>query len=421
MLHLKKERVLKKKTEMKKFKQKTYTIQEGHYTGPKDLEKIPGSFKVIRNTVTGGAAVGGVVGGVLKKTGIYEDTGVWDGAKVGGKTGFWAGVATKILLNALHKPMKKVKYQEVDKLLRAKFGVYRVSGFTAGDTMARRKEIAEKFGFNDRKVTDYKISFAIRDNQVTMYTLGLTDEELDKLNFSLDYYCKKFSGMEYTSKPINTKSNSYSVTITFTNYQAIADFIFEVSEETGLKINLLDSDALLERAEEEESEKTYSVFLDKYDIFRTIFRGSSAGMFLSLNVSGPRDAWSSFVSGILLEGLSKIRDQELAKIFPSARKNFGSSYLKDRIDAVGGIEGMNYTVGAKNCESNIRLDRGVFMVSSLLHSLSDKYWNSVLPKERRKEVKGKVSLWTLPISNRLEFDGILKGAVKSGIKPNIFI
>ena len=414
-------RKITKTKKMKKFKQKTYTIQEGHYTGPKDLEKIPGSLEVIGKTTVGGAAVGGVVGGVLKKTGIYEETDILSGARTGGKAGFWTGVATKILLNALHKPMKKVRYQEVDKLLRAKFGVYRVSGFTAGDTMVKRKEINERFGFNDRKVTDYRISFAIRDNQVTMYTLCLSDEDLEKLNISLDYYCKKFSGMEYTSRPINSKSNSYSVTITFTNYKAISDFIFEVSEETGLKINLLDSDALLERASEEESTKTYSMFLDKYDIFRVIFKGSLLGGLLDLHLSGPRVSWSSMASGILWEGMNKLRNQELAKLFPSARKNFGSSYLKDRIEANGGIEGMNYTIGEKNCESNIRLDRGVFMVTSTLGSLSDKYWKSVLPEESRKESKGKVSIWIIPINNRLEFDGILKGAIKSGIKPNMFL
>ena len=50
---------------MKKFKQKEYTIQEGHYTGPKDLEKVPGSLEVIGKATIGGTAAGGVIGGVL--------------------------------------------------------------------------------------------------------------------------------------------------------------------------------------------------------------------------------------------------------------------------------------------------------------------------------------------------------------------
>lgn len=395
---------------MKKFKQRTYTIQEGHYTGPKDLPNVPGALEVIGKTTIGGATIGGTLGGVLNETGIVKDTGILDGAALGGKTGFLAGLAAKFLLDALHKPMKKVEYQEVDKLLRAKFGVYRASGFVVGDTKERRKSIDEKFGFNSRDVESYKISFVIQDNQVTMYTLSVSDEILEKLNLSLDYYCKKFSGMGYTSKPINTKMNSYSVTITFTNYKAISDFIFEISEETGLKINLLTSGALLEK------EKSYSMFLDRYDIIRVISK--AAGKALSVSLSGPRKFWSSLLIEMVSEGVKKLRDQELAKYFPSARKNFGSSYLTDRLKALGGIEGMTYLVGEKTADTNIRLDRGVFMVTT---GKDEKFLSSILPESSKKEAKGKIFLWTIPIQDRREFDIILEKILRSGIKPNVYI
>lgn len=411
----------KKKVMMKKFKfkQRTYTIQEGHYTGPKDLEKVPGALEVIGKTTLGGAAIGGTIGGVLSETGVIKDTGILDGASTGGKTGFLAGVAAKFLLNALHKPMKKVEYQEVDKLLRAKFGIYRISGFTSGDTLSRRKTLEEKFGFNDRDITSYKISFVIQDNRVTMYTLGISEETLEKLNRSLDYYCKKFSGMGYTSKPINTRSNSYSVGITFTNYKAISDFIFEISEETGEKINLLTSGALLERAENEESQKSYSIFLDKYDIARLTPKSISKA--LSVSLQGPRKFWSTLMTEMITEGIKKLKDQELAKYFPSARKNFGSSYLTDRLDSLGGVLGMTYTIGEKEAETNIRLDRGIFIVTSLLGSQSNKFWTSILPGDSKREVKGKVSLWVFPMPERREFDILLEKALKSGIKPNVYV
>lgn len=404
---------------MKKFKQKSYTIQEGHYTGPKDLEKIPGTLEVIGKTTIGGATIGGTIGGILDKTGVVKDTGILDGASIGGKTGFWAGVAAKFLLNALHKPMKKIEYQEVDKLIRAKFGIYRISGFTTGDSLVKRKAVEDKFGFNDRKITDYKISFVIQDNQVTMYTLGASEEILDKLNKSLDYYCKKFSGMGYTSKPINTRSGSYSVTITFTNYKAISDFIFEVSEETGLKINLLTSGALLEGEAMRESERSYSAYLDKYDIARLVPKAVSKS--LSATVKGPRAAFSALMIEMLLAGIKKLRDQELAKLFPAARKDFGSSYLTDRLKALGGIPGMTYTIGEKESPTNIRLDRGLFMVTALQGGVAEKFWKTVLPEESRREVKGKVTLWTFPIQDRREFDILLEKALKSGIKPNVYL
>lgn len=408
-----------KKDKMKKFKQKLYTIQEGHYTGPKDLEKIPSSLEVIGKTTIGGAAIGGTVNGILKEAGVINDASIISGASTGGKTGFLAGIAAKLLLNALHKPMKSVKYQEVDKLLRAKFGIYRVSGFVTGDTRERRKAVEEKFGFNDRKVTDYRISFVIRDNQVTMYTLGISDDILDKLNGSLDYYCKKYSGMDYNSKPINVRSNSYSITITFTNYKAISDFIYEISEETNLKINLLDNDVLLKKEENEEFQKEYSLYLDKYDITR--IAAKSGVKALGAMVNGPRYALSYMVSGMLKEGFKTLRDQEVSKLFPSARKNFGSSYLIDRIKELGGIEGMTFTLGEKNCPLNIRLDQGLFMVTVLQNTKEEKIVSSIFSEDTKKEIKGKVSLWVNPISSRRDFDIILEKLLTSESKPNIFV
>lgn len=400
---------------MIKFKQKTYTIEEGHYTGPKDLEKVPGSLEVIGKATLGGSAAGGLIGGVLKAAGV-TDTSITEGIATGGKAGFVSGIIVKFLLNALHKPMKKVKYQEIDKMIRAKFGIYRVSGFTAGDTFQKRKTVEEKFGFNDRKVTDYKISFCIQDNKVTMYTLGLTDQNMSDLNSSLDYYCKKFSGMDYTSRPIKARENSYSVTIIFTNYKAISDFICEVSERLGYKINLLNDSVLLDRLEEKEFSFTS---LDKYDKLRVL--GKASGKVLSILLSGSKEAWSAAVSKIIVESFKTMSEQEKAKYFPSRLKNFCVSYLKDRLEKLGFIEAVHYTVGMKSKECNIRLDRGLFMVTTLKGSKSDLLLSKILPEDERKEVKGKVNLWTFYIENRGKFDILLREMINSGVIPNIFI
>lgn len=402
---------------MIKFKQKNYTIQEGHYTGPKDLEKIPSSLEVIGKSTIGGSAAGGVIGGVLKTAGV-DDTSITDGIATGGKAGFVTGIIAKFLLNALHKPMKTVKYQEVDKMIRAKFGIYRVSGFTAGDTFQKRKTVEEKFGFNDRKVADYKISFCIRDNQVTMYTLGVTDKNMDDLNSSLDYYCKKYSGMEYTSRPINVRDNSYSVTIIFTNYKAISDFIFEVSERLGYKINLLNDNILLERLGKEES-KNFSLTLDKYDKLRIL--GKMSGKIIKTAISGPKEAWCEIVSKMVTEGFKTLSEQEKAKYFPSRLKNFGVSYLESRLKHLGFIEGVHYSVGLGSRECNIRLDRGLFMVTTLKGSKSDLLLSKILPDDKRKEVSNKVNLWTMYLENRVKFDILLGNLIRSGVKPNIFV
>lgn len=38
---------------MIKFKEKQYTIPEGHYTGPKDMEEVPSALSVIGKTTLG--------------------------------------------------------------------------------------------------------------------------------------------------------------------------------------------------------------------------------------------------------------------------------------------------------------------------------------------------------------------------------
>ena len=402
---------------MIKFKQKNYTIEEGHYTGPKDLEKIPSSLEVIGKSTIGGSAAGGIIGGVLKTAGVDEAS-ITGGISTGGKAGFVTGILAKFLLNALHKPMKTIKYQEVDKMIRAKFGIYRVSGFTAGDTFQKRKTVEEKFGFNDRKVTDYKISFCIRDNQVTMYTLGVTDKNMEDLNSSLDYYCKKYSGMEYTSRPINARDNSYSVTIVFTNYKAISDFIFEISERTGYKINLLNDKILLEKLGKEES-KNFSITLDKYDRLRIL--GKMSGKIINTVLNGPKEAWCGIVSKLITESFSKMTEQEKAKYFPSKLKNFGVSYLESRLKHLGFIEGVHYTIGLESRECNMRLDRGLFMITTLKNSKSDLLVSKLFSDEDRKEIKNKVNLWTMYLENRVKFDILLVNLINSGVKPNIFV
>ena len=178
---------------MIKFRQKDYTIQEGHYTGPKDLDKVPGAIEVIATSAGVGGLVGAAVGTVSKDSTMLE------GALTGGKWGVVAGVLLKLFLNYLHNPMTRVKYQEVDKNIRTRFGVFQMSGITVGDTISKRATIDERFSFNDRDVTAYKINFAVHNDTVTMYTLGMTKEELKKTSDILDYYTKKYTGMEYSS------------------------------------------------------------------------------------------------------------------------------------------------------------------------------------------------------------------------------
>lgn len=413
---------------MIKFRQKEYTIPEGHYTGPKDMDKVPGAIEVIGKSALAGAGIGGVTGGILK------DSTVLSGALQGGKYGTIAGTVLKFFLNYLHNPMTTIKYQEVDKLIRREFGIYRAAGITVGDSLDKRAKVEEKFSFNDRDVTKYKLNFSIQDNAITMYTFGMTTKELDKTSETLDYYCKKYTGMEYNSYVINSKTNSYSVSIVFTNYQVIANFIMELSNVLNTKINLLDNKALVDSRlkaavsilGDEGEERTYSVKeFNRYDIMKILGKGGIFNISPHLGFKGIKETLSSSIMGIILQSLVKLSgDEILRENGTTKRDNFGNVYLEDRLKKLHYIENYDYTVGDLRVDVNISMFSGVFIVtvdkgSKKMEKIDSEFWKSLKGKVGRVDT-GKVIVYNYTIKTKNEFDFILKKFMSLDVEPNIF-
>lgn len=405
---------------MIKFRKKLFTIPEGHYTGPKDMDKVPGVLEMVSKSAAGGAGIGAVVGAIMK------DTSVLNGALSGAKYGTLAGLALKFFLNYLHNPMSKVKFQDVDKNIRREFGIYRIQGITVGDSVNKRASVDEKFSTNDRNVTNYKINFAIQDDKVTMYTFGLTDKELEKVSNILDYYCKKYFGMEYTSILINRKANSYSVSIVFTNHQVISNFMMELSNELGYKINLLDNKALIDKRlgeAEIEEEKEFSVKpLNKYDLIKLIGQSGVKSLDCKTLSSGV----SSFVLGLITNSLIKIgMDNITIKGFiPSKRKDFNNIYLESVLKRLKYVEGFHYTVGESNSDINMSLISGLFLLTVNKKSdIVDKIDTTVYNKDKsniNRTDTGKAIIYTYPINTRNNFDYLIKRLMSNKLTPNIF-
>lgn len=413
---------------MIKFRQKEYTIPEGHYTGPKDMDKVPGAIEVIGKSALAGAGIGGITGGIL------EDSTVLSGALQGGKYGTIAGTILKFFLNYLHNPMTTIKYQEVDKLIRREFGIYRAAGITVGDSLDKRAKVEEKFSFNDRDVTKYKLNFSIQDNAITMYTFGMTTKELDKTSETLDYYCKKYTGMEYNSYVINSRTNSYSVSIVFTNYQVIANFIMELSNVLNTKINLLDNKALVDSRlkaavsilGDEGEERTYSVKeFNRYDIMKILGKGGIFNISPHLGFKGIKETLSSSIMGIILQSLGKLNgDEILRENGTTKRDNFGNIYLEDRLKKLHYIENYDYTVGDLRVDVNISMFSGVFIVtvdkgSKKMEKIDSEFWKSLKGKVGRVDT-GKVIVYNYTIKTKNEFDFILKKFMSLDVEPNIF-
>ena len=406
-------------------RRKLFTIQEGHYTGPKDLENgVPSTFGTVTKTTLAGIGLGGVAGKIIEDN--FEK-----GAKVGGKTGFIAGVLIKLLLNSLHNPMNSVKYQEVDKNIRSNFGISRVAGFIIGDSKENRKKLDSCFAFNDRYLFDYKIIVAIQNNQVTLYTQNISDFELRRLSESLDYYCKKYYGMNYNSKIINSRNNSYSVTITFTNYSIISDFLIEVAEVLETRINVLDNKTRVEDSLSESSEikittpKFFSstISIDKYDLMKLI---SERGGNIVKSISNGISIGDSIVSNVIesiTEAMERGQGMDPEKFLSiSNSKDFNNDYLlfilKNKLRL---LKDVHYTVGKKKGNKiNIRLQNGFLFIAVLNNSRDydsmKKIGNYFIESNYGKEVK----IFTYKTKSKSELEIILGKIFNLGLTPNIY-
>lgn len=410
---------------MIKFRQKDFTIPEGHYTGPKDQDELPGVLEIVGKSALGGAILGGIVGKIDNKITTIK------GALEGGKYGAIVGIALKLFINHLHKPMSTIKYQEVDKNIRREFGIYRIANITVGDKIDKRASVDEKFSFNDRNITKYKINISIYKDEVTLYTLNLTDQEIDKLSSILDYYCKKYYGMEYDSFLLNQRVNAYSVKIVFTNYQVISNFILEVSNALETKINLLDSDALVkgklvfsDDLEDTGEERNFSLSaIDKRDAIQIISKTGKHILRLATD-------WKSSIGfatlGLLIETLKRLGVKELINNtnLPMAREEYSNSFLQSTLKKLHYIEGFSYTVADTKAQSNMSILEGLFLVTTKkdsddMRAIDDKYWKNLKLKINRTDTGGAV-VYTYNIQSKAEFEFILKKLMSTGIVFNIF-
>lgn len=402
---------------MIKFRQKYFTIQEGHYTGPKDEEDLPSTLEVLGKTALGGAVIGGIIGKIDKDSTISK------GALQGAKYGALSGIALKILINYLHKPMSKIKYQEVDKGIRRQYGIYKAAGITLGDKLDKRATMEERFSFNDRDVCKYKICVAVQDDKLTMYTLNLTDQELQTLNNHLDYYCKKYYGVNYSASVINRTTNSYSVCIDFNNYQSISTFLVELSEKLQTKINLLDSNAIV-KSKLEEGQRSFSVKpLNKYDTLKLLGKTGTMSLVRFIQY-GPIGIGHGLVEG-LLETCKTLTSKDMANSgMPVPKEYMTNTYLEDTLKRLHYVEGFHYTVSDKKAKSNMSLINGLFIVtvekdSDDMKKVDKDFWSSLKTKIRRTDA-GKVIVYNYSFQSRSEFDMLLKKLMSTRIVFNIF-
>lgn len=411
-----------------KFKKKNFTLQEGHYTGPKDLEDIPGALEMTGKGAGLGGGVGAVVGKLIKDRSAIKDA--WTGLKAGTV----GGIIAKLILNHMHKPLKKAKFEEVDREIRTKFGMYRTSGITVGDSLYNRNKFDERYTINRPNVEEFKINFAIYEGKVTMYTFDLTDSELQKVNDSLDYYCKKYFAMEYSARVINQKLNSYAADILFTNHQVIGSFIQELSEKLNCRINLLNNEirsVKLDRFRE----RTESSRNEEEEMSNEKNFSKCAGVtFRSGRFSNISKVSSLVGKNVALPALEFYLNYQLEnELAGGYNKNIDSLrinnvFLVNRLKKLGYNAPSCYTISQDKKQADIQMGafNGYLVITSYSKGNVDQDLKKVLKKFNscRHERKGEASIYTYGIqdSNNKELDLILRGvmSLKDSYKINIY-
>lgn len=408
-------------------RRKLFNLSDGYYTGAKD--DVPGYLSCIAKGGAAGAAVGAaggaIYGGVKKDRTAKEDAKT--GAKYGLGAGLLAGFGYKLFLNHMHNPMKEIKFQEIDRGIRKEFGVYNIQGITVGDNVDKSAKIEDKFSFNDSNISNYKITFCIQNDKVTMYTFALSNKELEIVDSVLNHYCRKYHGMNYTSTAINPKVNSYSANISFTNYDAIVHFILDVSMKLETKINLLDNKGLVEGSEEAGRELKFFSKLDSDDVLGVLNSGFNTHDAFNFFKSGFREKEAAgFVAmKLLLSALKKVHQKDLVLAGkPGPRTAFGDEYLEQTIKRLHYVEGLHYTTNDNSNDNNITLHKGVLVITAKRGAESEKldkeFWKKLQTKLTRAElVKDNLVTYTYFMQSRTELDTILNTLFKTKVKFNI--
>lgn len=399
------------------FKEKQYTLRDGHYTGPKDLDKVPSTLKVV-----GGATLAGYGAGVLvdKALGSSDSLDSTSWSTRGAELGFIGGVLGKLVLNKMHNPMETIKFNELDRCIRKSFGMYRISGVTVGDSRENRERMKESFVINSKNLTDFKINVSITKGQLVMYTLNLGEKEEEIIEETLDYYCKKYYGMKYTSTPIgNNKKGCWAITITFTNHQVAANFLVEIVEALKIRVNLLNNDISSEIFDI--SDRMFSLnsvpALDKFELKYIFSKGLLQAASCKKNLVG----LSKTVMEMVKNGLGKLNAVELSEVgVKQPRRNFGNKYLEFAMKKVA--PNKPWTIGENDRELNLFLLDGTLIITATHGTKGEvmlKKIPELLPIKNKNSNSASLFLYTM--GSPAELEVVLKKILSTGIAPNIYV
>lgn len=363
---------------MTKFRQKIYTIPEGHYSGTKkEIEEI--SFEP--------------------------------------RVGELSGMPLRIFLNYLHNPASKEKFAELDELFRKRFSESKPESF---ESVGDRPVLDERFSFGDKKITKYCINVVVQNDKITIYTFGLSDTDLAKVSEIIDYYCKISStSTGYSSICLNPRQNSYAISIAFDNYEVISSIILEISGTLKKKINLIGKEDKVEI-------KTFSLpTLSKFDLLSVLSGAGKMMSFAPLKMTrtsiAAYIAMFSIMSGILA---LKLTERVQAGI-PKNTEDFNNHFLEATLKKFHYVDRFHYTTGEnENSTTQISLVSGKFLITVTNNTpdqkkLDENLWRPMAGSVTRSDV-GKVVIYSYQSTDKKKCEDFINRFMKLNLKPNIF-
>lgn len=456
---------------MKKFRSKNYTIPEGHYTGPQQATTASLKSAALGAGVTG-AAINGLRAYLSTDDPDYNGMSTVQRTAVGASKGFLYGALAGILIKGateyMNKPLSDIEFQKLDKSIRSEFGMYKVPliGTNIGTSNEKIRDMKDKVVYNSKNITDFKINFGIRRNQIVMYTFGITDSELDELSNALDEIVMTQPNMKYNASLINKSQNSYAVAITFTTYDVAGKYIVQAANIVSGRVNVIDRDyAISNRIDEfnvdkivedpdlkagidspkininnniynttnndgvidDDSVKTFSLTGDdKYSAME--FLRSDGGdtvldIVKSIRARKLGSTASNHLGRLIRHAVNRAIEKGKVKAgLPAERRELNTSFLIDTLNKLRYTKGFNYTVDKDNSECNISMVGGIFVVSidkGDKSELVDKeFYGKAKDRVRRSEISDIIS-YTYAIVSRSDFEFLLKKLFSTKLKFNI--
>lgn len=451
---------------MKKFKSKNYTIPEGHYTGPQQAT-VDSWTKAATEAGLIGAGIGGVKGYLSdegedkNKSSVQK---VIEGAGNGYLYGMLAGMAIKGIADYINKPLKDIDFQKLDKNIRAEFGSYKIPIINKSvGSEEKIKKLSDKIVYNNRNITDFKLNFGIRRNQIVMYTFGVTDEELDSLSQSLDDYVRENANMNYNASLINKSQNSYAVSITFTTYNIAARYIIEASGIVQGKVNIIDKDYIISRrvgefnvdkledpdvkagiedtptvqinnniyntVNNDDSIKTFSIGLTKdeeksaLDFLRSDGIDTIFDIVKSIKTKKVGATASNHLTRLINHAVGKVVEKGKMKAgLPVKREDLNTSFLLTTLTKLRYVKGYNYTIDKDNSECNLSLVSGILIVSAdkgeKSELIDEEFYKKGKDRIRRSEIDTVVS-YLYSVVSRQDLEFLLKKLFSTKLKFNV--